>query len=354
MTPEMRRRLRQNLMQKQKEEGRKAITDADRRRWELPEAGKAWEHWQVPFDTDPDYPTALAEAVTAYRQGWRTKMDEVNACIAANADQEELVNQPEIVTNIVRVSGPFTVEAVQPPEVSLGQAPLVPAEGQFDGEPEALETGFEAAAISAEPIDTAAVKNARAYLDQMLRLLRGDGVLFLNNRQMMWSRLEAIEGGESGLHAEGRWHAAGDRDDDADGSATVAVGFGPQYGAVTAYQVENLVRSASRRGYDALLIAGFNFDGAAQTAIQEAQHPKLRIHMAHIRPDINPGMAGLLKERPGSQLFGRTALASTARMRCASGAGGRIADKPRPLERPPSARNSHSRLPPRHRRHNGT
>jgi adenine-specific DNA-methyltransferase len=25
--------------------------------------------------------------------------------------------------------------------------------------------------------------------------------------------------------------------------------------------------------------------------------------MAHIRPDVNPGMAGLLKEQPGSQLF---------------------------------------------------
>ena len=41
-------------------------------------------------------------------------MDEVNACIAANAEQEELVDQPEVVKGS-RVSGPFTVEAVQPP-----------------------------------------------------------------------------------------------------------------------------------------------------------------------------------------------------------------------------------------------
>jgi adenine-specific DNA-methyltransferase len=27
------------------------------------------------------------------------------------------------------------------------------------------------------------------------------------------------------------------------------------------------------------------------------------VHSAHIRPDVNPGMAGLLKEQPGSQLF---------------------------------------------------
>ena len=41
----------------------------------------------------------------------------------------------------------------------------------------------------------------------------------------------------------------------------------------------------------------------AQAAIEESQHPKLHIHMSHISPDVNPGMAGLLKEQAGSQLF---------------------------------------------------
>lgn len=83
----------------------------------------------------------------------------------------------------------------------------------------------------------------------------------------------------------------------------MAVAFGPQYGPVTAKQVEELIRATSRRGYDDLVVAGFSFDGPAQAVINEAQHPKLRVHMAHIRPDVNPGMNGLLKEQPGSQLF---------------------------------------------------
>ena len=104
-----------------------------------------WEHWQVPFDTDPDWPEALQEAVTEYRKAWRAKMDEVNACIAANAEQEELVDQPEVVKGVVRVSGPFTVEAVQPPEMSLGDNldPHTSGDGKFDGEPDALPDGFE-------------------------------------------------------------------------------------------------------------------------------------------------------------------------------------------------------------------
>lgn len=119
LTTEIRHRLGLKLIDKQRAEGKRGVTDADRRRWELPEKGKQWEHWQVPFDTDPDWPKELADAVTAYRKAWRAKMDEVNACIAANAEQEELVDQPEVVKGVVRVSGPFTVEAVQPPELSL-------------------------------------------------------------------------------------------------------------------------------------------------------------------------------------------------------------------------------------------
>jgi adenine-specific DNA-methyltransferase len=297
VTDSMRQKLAAKLMRKQREEGRKEITDADRRRWVLPEPGKTWEHWQVPFDTDPDWPKALADAVTEYRKAWRAKMDEVNACISANAEQEELVDQPEVVKGIVRVSGPFTIEAVQPPEMSLGDAQQVSA-GEFDGAPPEMET-FEVREV--ETRADLEAKNVDAYLDQMLRLLKMDGVRFPNNKEMRFTRLEPVTDG-SIIHAEGRW-ANGETDKDPDGKANVGVVFGPQYGPVTAMQVEEAVRQGNRRGYDHLVIAGFSFDGAAQAVITEAQHPRMKIHAANIRPDVNPGMAGLLKAQPGSQLF---------------------------------------------------
>ena len=298
----LRQKLTAKLIAKQKTEGKKSITDADRRRWEFP---KKWAHWQAPFDTDDDWPKELQTAVTGYRQAWRGKMDEVNACIEANAEQEELVDQPVKESGVVRVSGPFTVEAVQPPEMSLSDEKVV----EFSGAPESLET-FESddapppvSLRFVEPIGDLEVKNIEAYLDQMIRLLRTDGVRFPNNKEMRFSRLDRVTGTDSGLHAAGRWTPKGTDDTDPDGPAAVCVGFGPQYGPVTAKQVEDLVRSANRRGYDDLVIAGFSFDGPAQAVIEEAQHPKLRVHMANIRPDVNPGMAGLLKEQPGSQLF---------------------------------------------------
>jgi adenine-specific DNA-methyltransferase len=294
----LRSRLQSKLPLKQRSDGRKAITEADRRRWELPRKGGQWQHWQVPFDTDPDYPPDLEEAISAYRQAWRAKMDEVNACIAANAEQEELVDQPEISKGIVRVSGPFTVEAVQPAEISLGAVIPERDTSPIGGAPEALDEGF----ADGSDGDTAA-KNAEAYLDQMLRLLRLDGVRFPNNKQMRFTRLELLTGQSQILQAEGRWVPEGDEDPDPEGRAEVCVVFGPQYGPVTASQVELAIRAASRGGYDDLVLAAFTFDGPAQAIIEDVTNPRVRVHMAHIRPDVNPSMTGLLKEQPGSQLF---------------------------------------------------
>ncbi len=271
---ETRQRLTAKLAQKMKDGGKRAITDADRRRWQLPE--KEWQEWEAPFDTDPDWPKGLQDALTVYRTAWRAKMDEVNAAIAANADNEELVDQPYPDRNIVRVAGPFTMEAVMPAELRAEEA-------GFDGAPEELET-FDGGAESV---------NAEAFLDRMLRLLKQDGVQFPSNKVMRFGRLDAMHG--EFLHAEGEW-MNGDKKEQ-----RVAVSVGPEYGPVTAYQVENAIRAAHRRGVDDLVFAGFSFDGAAQAVIQDDANPDVRCHLAHIRPDVN--MGGLLKDTPNSQLF---------------------------------------------------
>lgn len=317
--PSLRTRLASQLAKKEKAEGKRAVTDADRRRWLLPPDNRErgvkyavdpavakWYHWEVPFDTDPEWPGALRDAVVAYRVSWRAKMADVNACISASADQEELVDKPVPVPGVTRVSGPFSVEAVQPPEMALGD--VVGAGPEFDGAPDAMEDTFEVRMV--EPTGSLEVANVGAYLDQMVRFLRADGVRFLNNKQMKWTRLDALyeSGKSSGFHAEGRWVAVGEEDRDSTGSNNVGVVFGPQYGPVTAKMVEELIKPAGRL-YDHLVVAAFNFTAEAQAILNEeggAPHPKLKIHFAHIRPDINPGMNGLLKESVspgGGQLF---------------------------------------------------
>ncbi len=164
--------------------------------------------------------------------------------------------------------------------VQRGGVPIV------GGEPEDLPDTFEDAEEGDE------VVNAEAYLDKIIRLLKNDGVKFPDNKTMKFATLDPLEGDV--LHAEGSW-----KDDETE--RRVAVAFGPEHGPVTAMQVEQCLRSAYRYGYDDLVFAGFSFDGAAQAAIQDDLNPDVRIHMAHINPDV--AMDDLLKETSTSQLF---------------------------------------------------
>jgi adenine-specific DNA-methyltransferase len=298
--------LVEKLIAKHREQGANAVTDADTRRWLLPDTQpgliktfparsplkgvtpkqaesyrsaipkREWQEWEVPFDTDPGWPKALQDALTAYRAAWRAKMDEVNACIAANAEMEELVNKPESVKGVVRVTGPFTMEGV----IAVEDGPDTP----IGGAPEELDT-FDG---------DVAVTNAEAHLDKILRLIRASGVDFPGNKNMKFSRLDPLSGA-SLIHAEGEW-VNGDGKE-----RRVAVSVGPEVGNVSAMQVEDVIRDATRKGYDDVVFAGFGFDAAAQDAIESGSHPKLRLHMALIRPDV--AMGDLLKTQPGSQLF---------------------------------------------------
>lgn len=298
------------LIEKHRRGGANSVTDADVRRWLLPGADptqirpvgpsrllkavtqrqaskyrdripdREWQHWQVPFDTDPDWPQPLREALDAYRTAWRAKMDEVNACIAANAETEELVDRPEIVKGTVRVAGPFTVEGVIPIE----DGPDSP----IGGAPDELEA-FDATETSSRE-----VANVEAHLDKIIRLLRASGVDFRDNKRVKFKRLDPVTG-HGLIHAEGEWLNGNGEE------RRVAVSIGPEVGNIPAWQVEEIVRPAYRLGYDDVVFAGFGFDAAAQEAIQEAAHPSLRFHMALIRPDV--AMDDLLETQPGSQIF---------------------------------------------------
>ena len=298
------------LIAKHRKEGANAVTEADFRRWFLPDTHPSWvktfparsplkgvtaqqaeryrtkipqgewKEWEVPFDADPDWPASLQGALATYRAAWRAKMDEVKDCIAANAPSEELVDKPEIVKDAVRVAGPFTVEGV----IAVEDGPDSP----IGGAPEELD------AFEVDGAGEMAVANAEAHLDKIIRLLKASGMDFPGNRNMKFSRLEPVTGAAL-IHAEGEWmNGAGDEQ-------RVAVSIGPEVGNVTSMQVEDVIRGANRAGYDDVAFAGFGFDAAAQEAIESGSHPNLRLHMALIRPDV--AMDDLLKTQPGSQLF---------------------------------------------------
>ena len=344
---ELRKVLVGKLIDRHRQEGARAVTDADQRRWLLPgtdpqliqslKGGKGlaaislkqaqdyrdaipsrsvgvsptsssfksgqdahapcWEEWQVPFDTDPDWPSPLQAALTAYRQAWRAKMDEVNACIEANAEQEELVDQPEIVRGITRVSGPFTVESVRPLEDSLKGSGHQTPDSPIVGGPEELEDSFD-------DRPERDVSNAASHIERMVSLLRVDGITFTGNKHLQFERLDPIE--SEFLHADGEAVAK-----EGEEPRRVAVVIGPEHGAIGSFQVKTAISSASQRGYDDLVFAGFAFDAASQDKIHEENEDpasKLNVLMALIRPDVLLG--DLLKGNKISDKKAETAKAS--------------------------------------------
>jgi len=208
--------------------------------------------------------TRLDEAVTP---------QQVEAVLREEAEQETLYDRPQIDRGKVRVSGPFTVEAIPVPVMAAVEDSMIEAypersdgEGRLD-------------------------MSAADYIDTLIGLLQKDGVTFPGGKKLSLANLRPVAHG-------GALHAEADVEDEGR-AVRVAISFGPQYGPVTQQQVEQAARSA--RLYDLLIFAGFAFDSAAQAFIQENPDPNLRMELAHIRPDVQ--LEDLLKVTANSQLF---------------------------------------------------
>ncbi|MDH7486452.1 MAG: site-specific DNA-methyltransferase, partial [Anaerolineae bacterium] len=227
------------------------------------------------------------EGLEAHERFWslkRQKRQEIDASIQRNAPQETLYDRPQVERGVVRVSGPFTVEAIPVPSVEdPTQAPIP----QFE------------------------VQEARArisdrggnYLSDMLSLLRQQGgVLFPGGRKMELQNLRPLNVGF--LHVEGETPPPQPSPAGGGGSGRglrVAVSFGPQHGPVTGFQVQEAIPTARMNAYDVLIFAGFSFDPEAQALIQKAPVAGLQVHFANIAPDVLVG--DLLKTTRASQIF---------------------------------------------------
>jgi adenine-specific DNA-methyltransferase len=180
----------------------------------------------------------------------------------ASSEPETLYDQAEVDRSTVRVSGPFTVEAVQPQLL----------------DPDAVDV--------AAPSDA---DDASTYLDRMVEQLRRGG-LTVRGQHMPIKRISPIIG--SVLHAECDYEQAGK-------TITAAVIFGPQYGPLTSSQLQEALGEA-RGTYDALIAAAFTFDDQAHTLLQKAT---LRPPVLGVAINADLLMGNLLKTSKSSQVF---------------------------------------------------
>ena len=169
-------------------------------------AKEALKEWEVPFDFPADWPETARkafDALHAARQGMQKQMD---ASIAAHADQEVLYDQPTVSKTKLRITGPFTVEAVPFPTV-LG-----------------LEEAEQPASADVAVARSGETSRQGQWRDELLKAgIRGKG-----GQKLKLADLEPLPGAKY-IHAVGTVAETGER---------VAVSFGPEHAALEQRQVE--------------------------------------------------------------------------------------------------------------------
>ncbi len=173
--------------------------------------GDALQEWEAPFDFPDDWPQAARagfDAFHAARQAMQKKMDD---SIAAHAEQETLYDQPAVSKDKLRITGPFTVEAVPFPSVLALDEAQAPAEADAS------------VARSGESL------RQHSWRDELLKTgIRGKG-----GQMLKFAELEALPDTRH-LHCAGHL----------DSGERVVVSFGPEHAALEQRQVELAMREA--------------------------------------------------------------------------------------------------------------
>jgi adenine-specific DNA-methyltransferase len=242
---------------------------------ELNEAAKqTLREWEVPFDFPADWPEAARkpfETFHAARQAMQKKMD---ASIAAHADPETLYDQPQPDKNKLRISGPFTVEAVPFPTV-LALDEAKPAQ--------------EADIAIARSGESA---RQHSWRDELLKTgIRGKG-----GQMLRFAELETFPASEHirHLHVSGTLAESGER---------VVVSFGPEHAALEQRQVALALNEAEklRPAPKFIIFASFEFDPEAAKDIDETKWPGVTLLKAKMNTDLLT--EDLKKARANNQSF---------------------------------------------------
>ncbi|MCZ4254680.1 site-specific DNA-methyltransferase [Sulfitobacter sp. G21635-S1] len=233
--------------------------------------GDVLEEWEVPFDLPEGWPEgakAPFEAFHKARQAMQRRMDQ---SIADHADQETLYDKPRIDKNKLRITGPFSVEAVPAPTVlSLDES--LPAE-------EADSTVARSGETSRQSL----------WRDELLKTgVRGKG-----GNMMRFAEFEVIPGTRF-LHASGSVADTGER---------VVVSFGPEHAALEQRQVEEAMNEAYTLMPKPkfLLFCAFTFDPEAAKDIDEMNVPGMTFLKVQMNTDLLT--EDLKKARSSNQSF---------------------------------------------------
>ncbi|MBZ7921736.1 site-specific DNA-methyltransferase [Ensifer adhaerens] len=233
--------------------------------------GETLYEWEVPFDWPDYWPEAARAPFDAFHSNRQAMQRRIDQSIADHAEQETLYDQPRVDRNRVRITGPFSVEAVPAPTVLSLDDSLPPTEAN-DSIARTGETSRQS-----------------VWRDELLKTgVRGKGGAMLT-----FAEFETLPGLRH-LHASGFLAETGER---------VVVSFGPEHAALEQRQVELALTEAEnlRPAPKFILFCAFTFDPEAAKDIDEVNWPGVTLLKAQMNTDLLT--EDLKKARSSNQSF---------------------------------------------------
>ncbi len=205
--------------------------------------------------------------------------------------EEVLIDRPEIINKITRVSGPFCVEATIPTPIDV------------NGDTEDQKSGEEYA----------------TFVDRMLEVLRRSPVLHVGGGKTVALKNVRMPAKTLSLSAEAlvaatapgqkpSLHDAVLEADERNGKAlplsqkAVAMLFGPENGAVSERSVYEAAREAYAKSYTHLYVIGFAIQPHARELIEKCEQT-VGIPATYVQATPDLMMGDLLKNMRSSQIF---------------------------------------------------
>ncbi len=227
------------------------------------------KEWEVLFSFPGDWPESARKYFDTFHAARQSMQEQMDVSIAARADQETLYDQPQVARNKLRITGPFTVEAVPFPTVYALEEAEQPREADV------------AIARSGES------SRQHQWRDELFKTgIRGKGGQILK-----FAELETLPGTRY-LHASGTLVDTGER---------VVVSFGPEHATLEQRQVALALNEAGELfpRPKVIVFCAFAFD---PEAAKDIDHLKgITALKAHMNTDLLT--EDLKKGRSSNQSF---------------------------------------------------
>ena len=228
--------------------------------------------WEVPREKPADWPDSTQKPLDAFWQARIARQREIDASIAASADQEFLYDKPYEDKSIVRVAGPFTVESLSPHRVLA-----------VDENDELIDPNVTNPDRSSEEADFASV---------ILETLKTAGVQQADKSdKITFTTLTGWPGDY--ICAEGRYVEG-----DSQTEKRAGIFIGPEFGTVSRLDLVDAAKEAGDAGFDVVIACAFNYDA------HSSEFKKLgRIQILKARMNADLHMADTLKNTGAGNLF---------------------------------------------------